>query len=138
MSENVNHSIAGSWLGKYGYQDDSDGSTFEAVFLESRGYIEGSILDDCSLGEAFVTGTFVYPNISFTKKYRKPGLEPVEYRGQMSEDGQSLLGVWTIKAERPGLLDNRAPGPPLETAQRMLFQSRPCAKNCLPRQGRDG
>ena len=106
MSE-VSHSIAGNWFGKYGYEDETEGATFEAVFLESRGYIEGSMLDDCALGEAFVSGTFVYPTISFTKKYRNARLETIEYRGAMSEDGQSLLGVWWIKAELPGHIDTR-------------------------------
>jgi hypothetical protein len=104
----TNHSIAGSWFGQYGYEDEAEGATFEAVFLESRGYIEGSMLDDCSLGEAFITGSFVYPTISFTKKYREnPHLEPIEYRGSMSEDGKTLLGVWWIKATREDFFDRR-------------------------------
>ncbi|MBN8658952.1 MAG: hypothetical protein J0M35_01205 [Candidatus Obscuribacter phosphatis] len=135
MSDQVNHSIAGSWLGKYGYQDDSDGSTFEAVFLESRGYIEGSILDDCSLGEAFVTGTFVYPNISFTKKYRKPGLEPVEYRGQMSADGQSLLGIWSIKSQREGFFDNRGTWTAFRDGTENAFPIKTLRKELLAQSG---
>ena len=102
------HSIAGNWFGKYGYEDETEGATFEAVFLESRGYIEGSMLDDCYLGEAFITGSFVYPTISFTKKYRQNShLEPIEYRGSMSEDGKKLLGVWWIKAVRENHYDTR-------------------------------
>jgi hypothetical protein len=101
MSE-VNHSIAGDWLGHYLYDEGVIGSCFEAIFLESGGYIEGSILDGGQLGEAFVSGTFEYPNLRFTKKYRRAGLEPVNYIGSMSEDGQTISGSWWIDARGEG------------------------------------
>lgn len=92
------HSIAGTWKGHYSYRDDpEDGSGFEAVFYEdSKGVLEGHILDDEYMGQATISGVFSYPRVSFTKVYLLPGLSPVEYQGTMSGDGKSMSGTWII------------------------------------------
>jgi hypothetical protein len=93
------HSIQGNWRGRYFYRSSSDAHGFEAVFIDICGRVEGNILDDGSLGEAVVAGTFGYPSIEFTKiYYRKTAGGAVKYRGTMSEDGKMLSGTW----QRPG------------------------------------
>jgi hypothetical protein len=89
-----NRSIAGNWLGNYYYNASAQAFGFEAVFIESNGAVQGSILDDGYLGEAQVTGTFAAPSLSFTKAY--PGRDSVNYRGEMSDDGNMLSGTWRI------------------------------------------
>lgn len=93
-SEKNNRSIGGNWLGNYYYHQSAQAFGFEAVFIESNGALQGSILDDGYLGEAQVSGTYAAPSLSFTKVY--PGREPVNYRGEMSDDGNMLSGRWTI------------------------------------------
>lgn len=97
-----NHTIAGNWLGQYFYSESDFGSAFEAVFIEIGLRVEGSILDDCNLGEALVTGTFSYPELRFTKKYHHSDLNQVEYSGSMNSDGTMLTGTWWIKGTGEG------------------------------------
>ena len=102
MSEKK-HTVNGSWLGNYYYAHTSQPFGFEAVFVESaEGVIEGSILDDGSLGEARVSGMFNDPNITFTKRYNNPLHLPIRYEGTMSEEGKKLTGSWMIQAENKG------------------------------------
>ncbi len=92
----VSHSVQGSWLGRYFYKTRGDAYGFEAVFVDINGRVEGNILDDSTLGEALVVGSFGYPSIEFTKTYlRKSGTSPLKYRGSMSEDGKMLSGTWS-------------------------------------------
>lgn len=98
-------SIDGGWLGTYYYGgEDSyrDPVRFEATFTTLLGgKLIGIILDDCRLGEADVSGEQMARAIQFTKIYR--GLPkysesgPVEYRGVLSEDAQSIQGHWTLQ-----------------------------------------
>ncbi|MFA7335753.1 MAG: hypothetical protein WC028_03130 [Candidatus Obscuribacterales bacterium] len=96
-----NHSIAGSWMGQYFYLGEQDGSAFEVVFVEiGSGFekrVEGSVLDNCNLGEAMVTGSFTYPSLQFIKTYISMRIDPVEYRGTMNEDGTVIVGNWYIR-----------------------------------------
>ncbi|HEY9785208.1 MAG TPA: hypothetical protein V6D17_07385 [Candidatus Obscuribacterales bacterium] len=92
------HSVQGGWRGRYFYAGDSTPHGFEAVFVEMNGIIEGNILDDDELGEATVGGKFTFPFIKFTKIYRSPGTQPVSYQGEMTEDGTTLTGRWTISS----------------------------------------
>lgn len=95
------HSISGSWTGTYFYLGDASPCGFEVVFLEQNGLLDGNILDDsgggANLGEAILSGTFSYPSVAFKKIYRNNGLDPIDYRGTMSEDGKMLSGTWVIK-----------------------------------------
>ena len=95
------HSVQGNWRGAYFYAHDlTTGCGFEAVFIELNGTVEGNILDDGRLGEAFVGGTFSYPELRFTKVYR--GSHAVKYQGTMSEDGKLLVGRWVIPGMSAG------------------------------------
>lgn len=94
MSEKKKRSVAGNWLGNYYYNSSGQPFGFEAVFIESNGAVQGSILDDGYLGEAQVTGTFAAPSLAFIKTY--PGRHDVHYRGDMSDDGNMLSGTWRI------------------------------------------
>lgn len=96
------HSIQGSWRGRYFYAGDGTAHGFEAVFIELDGIIEGNILDDGQLGEATVGGKFNFPHVKFTKCYRTPGTDPVNYQGMMSEDGKTISGRWTIQSAVSG------------------------------------
>jgi hypothetical protein len=102
MPSEVNHSIQGSWRGRYFYAGDGVAHAWEAVFLEVKGIIEGSILDDDALGEALAGGTFSYPVVRFTKVYRRTGTHPIKYEGTMSEDGNLIRGRWVIEGAVSG------------------------------------
>ncbi len=97
-----NHSIAGSWMGQYYYLGQQSGSAFEVVFVEIGSRVEGSVLDNCKLGEALVSGTFTYPNLQFIKTYIGVRIDPVEYRGTMNEDGTVISGNWYIRPRSKG------------------------------------
>lgn len=101
MSKKRN-SVQGSWLGNYYYENNSQPFSFEAVFVESEGQIEGSILDDGSLGEALVSGSFCDPNLNFTKRYHNSTLDPVQYLGTLSGDGNRISGSWQIRSLAKG------------------------------------
>lgn len=96
------HNVNGSWLGNFYYSSIAQPFGFEAVFMEVNGSIEGSILDDGNLGEAFIFGTFSDPNLSFTKKYRNSGLHAVVYEGSLSDEGKKLTGTWRIGSSANG------------------------------------
>lgn len=88
-------------MGQYFYLGEQDGSAFEVVFVEiGSGFekrVEGSVLDNCNLGEAMVTGSFTYPSLQFIKTYISMRIDPVEYRGTMNEDGTVIAGNWYIR-----------------------------------------
>lgn len=90
------HSVQGSWRGRYFYPGSSEAQGFEAVFIDADGLLDGNILDDGVLGEADVTGKFLYPHIKFTKTYRTGSKHSVYYQGSMSEDGKTLMGRWVV------------------------------------------
>jgi hypothetical protein len=88
-------------MGQYFYLGEQDGSAFEVVFVEiGSGFekrVEGSVLDNCNLGEAMVSGSFTYPSLQFIKTYISVRIDPVEYRGTMNEDGTMIAGNWYIR-----------------------------------------
>lgn len=96
------NSLSGSWLGNYYYEKSSQPFGFEAVFIETDGSVQGSILDDGNLGEANVFGTFADPNVNFTKKYNNSGLNAVVYEGTMSDEGKKIAGSWRIGESAKG------------------------------------
>ena len=102
MKSDNKHSLQGNWLGNYYYKSVNQPQAFEAVFVECNGMVDGNILDDGRLGEARVTGTFTYPNLTFVKKYDRAGADPVRYEGRMDEDGKRIAGSWRINATCSG------------------------------------
>ncbi len=93
----MSHGITGNWRGHYTYSSSPDeGSSFDAIFVEHKGSLKGNIHDDNMLGEASLNGTFAYPEVRFKKVYYTPGLHPIMYDGQMSSDGKTITGKWSI------------------------------------------
>ncbi len=112
-------SIAGGWLGTYEYRGAQAWQPpvrFEATFTlrGSGGRFAGTILDDCPLGEAGVSGAQHGLFVRFTKVYLRPdpagGTAPVEYEGTLSEDGRFLTGVWRLKIPHRGRRAERLHG----------------------------
>jgi len=115
----TNQSIAGKWRGHYQIPNlPHHDSAFTAFISENGGQIEGAIEDDCQLGEATFTGTFLFPAVQFTKVYLNQGQinevvkrgektvivsavygPPIEYQGTMSNDGKEMNGTWTISSD---------------------------------------
>jgi hypothetical protein len=92
------HGITGNWRGHYTYSArPDDGGNFDAIFTEKDGNLKGEIRDEGILGHAVVSGTFVFPDVNFTKTYFTRGLEPIQYVGTMSGDGKTMTGRWTIQ-----------------------------------------
>ncbi len=100
-----NHTVAGGWLGSYYYDRDAQPPTrFEATFdavTTTTGAFRGAILDDGPLGEAVVgDGVQTGRAISFVKTFTKPPrgyvVPPVQYTGEMSEDGRMMTGTWEV------------------------------------------
>ncbi|MGH9549528.1 MAG: hypothetical protein ACRD3W_09135 [Terriglobales bacterium] len=97
----ADRSIGGYWRGHYDYKKLPDeGSGFEALFIEEGNALSGHIIDDCppgtTTGKASISGMFQFPSVSFIKTYSTPGYAPIEYDGQMSDDGKTISGTWAI------------------------------------------
>jgi hypothetical protein len=86
--------LNGNWLGTY-WQDGIP-TRFEAVLIHSGSSLSGSILDDCYLGEARLTGEVIGRSISFNKNYLTTSPNPVKYIGTISPDEKSMRGQWNI------------------------------------------
>lgn len=102
MVECSERNISGTWFGNYYYSDLSQACGFEAVFLQQGAALEGSILDDGKLGEAYVSGSSAGGQVSFRKAYNNRALEPVLYQGMLSDDGKALSGTWRINGSVHG------------------------------------
>jgi len=95
----ADHGITGNWRGHYTYTDNpDDGANFDAIFVEKDGSLKGNIRDEALYGEAVVSGTFDFPQLTFVKTYYTRGMAPVHYTGTMSGDGKTITGRWNIKA----------------------------------------
>jgi hypothetical protein len=96
--DGVMEDLSGGWLGTYWYQDRRSPCRFEATLthVPRTGQLTGTILDDGRLGMASMSGATTGGAVAFTKRYRDPGLEPVEYEGTVAEDGRSMAGAWAI------------------------------------------
>jgi hypothetical protein len=84
--------LSGTWLGSY--WQNGEQVRFEFALIHSGNTISGNILDDCYLGEANITGEVIGRNIQFSKQYVFVRQVPIEYRGTLSEDGDSMRGNW--------------------------------------------
>ncbi|MFQ4134690.1 hypothetical protein PGN35_000050 [Nodosilinea sp. PGN35] len=86
--------LSGMWLGTYWQQDTP--TRFEATLVQGGNTLTGSILDSGHLGEAQLSGTVTGRRVQFVKHYLSRGQFPIDYRGVVSEDGDSITGQWSI------------------------------------------
>lgn len=86
--------ISGTWLGTY-WQNGTP-TRFEATFAQSGNALSGSILDDDYLGEAQVSGELIGRSLRFVKRYLTTSPSPIDYSGTLSEDANSMSGLWKI------------------------------------------
>jgi hypothetical protein len=95
--------LSGGWLGTYWYPGRRLPCRFEATLthVPRSGQLSGTILDDGRLGMASLGGATTGDAVAFTKVYRSPGLEPVQYEGTVAEDGRSMTGTWVIAPGGP-------------------------------------
>lgn len=105
------YAIAGGWLGTYYFDDATEPCRFEATFNapNSEGQFLGRILDDNELGEANVEGVQAALTVSFVKVYIRPPQEtvPITYRGDLSEDGTRITGIWRLEWQTHGHIIHR-------------------------------
>lgn len=98
--------ITGEWHGTFAYPRDYGPATpFLAKIEEQGGVFSGSIVepdifhDTGATLEARMSGHRDGRSIDFTKSYlgQRYGYEnPVDYVGQLSVDGLSIVGVWSL------------------------------------------
>lgn len=86
--------LSGTWLGTYWQMGIP--TRFEATLVQSGNTLTGSILDDCYLGEASLTGEAIGRQISFVKRYLTSSPASIQYTGTVNEDANLIQGRWTI------------------------------------------
>jgi hypothetical protein len=97
--------LSGKWEGVFAYpQDHMPTTPFLADISEEAGAFSGTIIEPDlykdSPASASVVGHRSARSVDFTKTYkdRIRGYEnPVDYGGQLSEDGLTITGVWSLK-----------------------------------------
>lgn len=92
--------VSGTWLGTY-WQDDMP-TRFEVTFVQSNNALSGSILDDCYLGEAQLSGDLTGRRIHFVKHYLTSSPIPIAYTGTLDEEGNFMSGTWKIDRRYSG------------------------------------
>ncbi|UIP06205.1 hypothetical protein LY632_10950 [Erythrobacter sp. SDW2] len=108
MTQAGSFDLTGQWHGTYAYPGTAGPATpFVAVLSETGGAFRGAILEpDMVYGlsdalEATVIGHRSGRAVDFTKVYLGHTVgyeEPVDYVGQLSSDGQTLTGVWSLQS----------------------------------------
>ncbi len=100
--------VNGTWLGTYWQYGNP--TRFEIVLLQSGNSLTGSVLDDCYLGEAKLSGEVVGRRISFIKSYFTSSPDAVEYVGTISDSEDYIQGQWTIGSWDSGPWEARRSG----------------------------
>jgi hypothetical protein len=99
--------LTGRWTGVYFYPDDDiPPNGFTADLIERGGHISGrtSERSELRLGQtlgAEIEGQRNAVAVAFTK-IPDDGSPIIEYAGELSPDGQSLSGTWTIIGDWSG------------------------------------
>jgi hypothetical protein len=90
--------LSGAWLGTYWH--DGEPTRFEMTLVQGGNTLSGYILDDGPLGEATLSGEAVGRTTHFTKRYLVSPVKtyPIQYEGQVSEDGNLIQGGWMMEA----------------------------------------
>lgn len=97
--------LTGRWDGVFKYPHDTAPTTpFIAEIIEEAGELDGATLEPDlykdSPARAGISGHRSERSVDFTKTYigRAQGYDhPVDYVGQVSEDGLIITGVWCLK-----------------------------------------
>lgn len=108
----------GTWDGVFVYPQDALPKTpFVAEIVETAGRISGSTLEpdlySHSPLKADLVGHRSERAVDFTKSYIAPGQgykAPVDYVGQLSEDGQMITGSWMMQEWSGGFEMTRQAG----------------------------
>ena len=97
--------MTGLWEGAYAYPAYQGPTTpFVAHIEDVDGALSGSIIEPNTIGfasdelEAMVAGSRTGRAVDFTKTYdgSSDAAHAVDYVGQLSEDGDSVTGVWSL------------------------------------------
>ena len=97
--------MTGLWEGTYAYPGFEGPTTpFVARIEDLDGVLSGSIIEPNTIGfaseelEAMLAGNREHRSIDFTKTYdgSSDAAHAVDYVGQLSEDGDSVTGVWSL------------------------------------------
>lgn len=94
--------MSGMWTGRF-YRDQggSDGVHFSANLTLENGRIAGTVLEPNTFADvqkddldATIRGHVHQSHIELLKTYRDLDQEPVYCEGQISDDGQRIVGKW--------------------------------------------
>lgn len=97
--------LTGDWSGEFAYPRNSGPTTpFLASIRDEGGRLTGTIIEpDIVSGAASVTATLAGlrqgSSVDFTKTYSAPPFgydNPVDYVGSLSDDGNTVTGVWSL------------------------------------------
>ena len=97
--------MTGMWEGTFAYPAFQGPTTpFVARIDDSEGSLSGSIIEPNTIGfaseelEAVLAGTREARSVDFTKTYdgSSDAAHAVDYVGQLSEDGDTVSGVWSL------------------------------------------
>ena len=99
------HDLSGQWDGHFDYSAGFGPSTaFLATIRQSGGHfteqvIEPDLYSRAAPAEAMIEGVVAGQSVDFTKRYTHASFgyeNPVDYVGQLSEDGNRISGVWSL------------------------------------------
>ena len=105
--------MTGLWEGTYAYPGYEGPTTpFVAHIDDVDGVLSGSIIEPNTIGfaseelEALLAGNRIGRAVDFTKTYdgSSDAAHAVDYVGQLSDDGDSVTGVWSL-AELDGTFE---------------------------------
>jgi hypothetical protein len=99
--------ISGLWMGSYSYPGGHGPTTpFLARISDDSGALSGTIIEPNTMGpssdslEAVLSGSRQGRSVDFTKTYdgASDAAHAVDYVGQLSADGDTITGVWSLAA----------------------------------------
>ena len=97
--------LSGLWLGSFSYPGGEGPVTpFLASLEDNSGSLSGSIVEPNTIGnaseqlQAFISGSRGGSAVDFTKMYdgESDAAHAVDYVGQVSADGNTISGVWSL------------------------------------------
>jgi hypothetical protein len=98
--------LSGLWMGRYAYPARSGPTTpFLARIEDEAGALSGTIIEPNTIGpssdslEAMLSGSRTGHAVDFTKVYdgASDAAHAVDYVGQVSADGNTISGVWSLE-----------------------------------------